>query len=56
MLHLTFDTGIPSFGRLIVTPFGLATVQRFYENGSVDIYIGGGRTFNVPGSTSWRSV
>lgn len=53
---ITFETGIPDFDRLIVTPYGLATVRRFYENGSVDIYIGGGRTFNVPASTSWRSV
>jgi hypothetical protein len=48
----TFDRGIPS--GLIVTPYGLAEVKRFHENGTVDIYVGHGRTFTVPGSTQWR--
>jgi hypothetical protein len=52
----TFDHGIPCKDRPIVTPYGLATVKTFHENGTVDIYVGGGRTFTVPGSTLWREA
>lgn len=47
----TFDTGIPS--GMVLTPYGYATVRFFYEDGTVDIYVGGGRVFRVPGSTTW---
>lgn len=53
---MTFDTGIPCFSRIIWTPYGFATVRRFHEDGTVDIYVGGGRTFTVPGSTPWREA
>lgn len=50
----TFSLGIPS--GVIQTPFGYATVVRFHENGTVDIYLGLGRTFTVASSTPWRQV
>lgn len=51
---MTFDLGIPS--GLVVTPYGLATVKFHHENGEVDIYVGYGRVFRVPGNTKWRPV
>lgn len=53
---MTFATGIPDFKRLIITPYGPATLKAFHENGEVDLYVGSGRVFRVPDSTEWRSV
>ena len=50
---MDFDTGIPDMDSIIRTPYGLAQLRRFHENGKVDIYVGHGRTFTVPGSTTW---
>jgi hypothetical protein len=55
-VDLTFSVGIPSFFTLIVTSYGVGMVSGFYEDGSVDLYIGHGRTFNVPSETSWREA
>lgn len=56
MQKLTFQDGIPRLAVQIITTYGLAQVQRFHEDGSVDIYIGGGRVLTVPGSTPWKYV
>lgn len=53
---MTFAAGIPDFERLTLTPFGIATLCGFHEDGAVDLYVGNGRTFTVPGSTPWRSA
>lgn len=53
---MTFGDGIPALGRPIITPCGLAVVRRFHENGDVDIYVGQGRTFTVPSSTTWKAL
>jgi len=53
---MTFSTGIPDFNLPIVTPYGLATLHKFYEDGTVDLYAGYDRTFTVPASTSWRDA
>jgi hypothetical protein len=53
---MTFNHGIPSFYRLITTPHGLATVRRFNEDGTINLYVGYGRTLIVSGSTTWREA
>ncbi len=50
-----FDTGIPDFDSMIlVEGYGYGQLRRFHENGTVDVYMGNGRTFTVPGGTRWR--
>ena len=52
-MSLTFDLGVPDQQRLLVTLYGLATFVRHHESGEVDLYVGQGRIFRVPGSTPW---
>lgn len=52
----TFNVGVPSQTRLVITRYGPGTFAGMNQNGSVNLYIGAGRTFTIPGNTSWREA
>lgn len=55
MFFVPFDTGIPDFDSLIIVKgCGYGQLRDFHENGTVDVYMGAGRTFTLPGSARWR--
>lgn len=55
MFFISFSTGIPDFDSLIlVDGIGPGQLRGFREDGTVDVYVGHGRTFRLPGSARWR--
>jgi hypothetical protein len=51
---ISFSTGLPCRD-LIITNYGLCTFKGHNEDGTVDLYMGAGRTFRVNGAESfWR--
>lgn len=52
---ISFNMGIPAGGvPIVVEGYGLAAFRFHHENGDIDLYMGGNRTFTVPGKTRWR--
>lgn len=52
---MTFNTGIPDFRSVImVDQVGYGQLRSHHEDGTVDVYMGAGRTFTLPGSARWH--
>lgn len=53
-MTMRFTIGITY--RPIRTPYGYGQVTRSHEDGSVDLYVGHGRTFHLPAETRWEEA
>ncbi len=51
---ITFSTGIPSHIPIVIEGIGLATLQRFTEDGHVFVYVGGGRVMKLSMDYKWQ--
>lgn len=51
----SFSMGIPDFHSLIlVEGYGYGQLRGFCEDGTVQVYMGFGRTMTIPGEARWR--
>ena len=51
---ITFNTGNPCSALIVAEGYGLCQFIKDFENGDVQLYVGGNRMFIVSGKTRWR--
>lgn len=56
MRFISFSTGVPDDSMILVDGIGLGQLRFFHEDGTVDVYMGAGRTFRLPASARWRYI